>query len=198
MLNTELSFKKQKCKKKTQKKPISTNISSIFNQVSERPGHGWSVAPGVQRMKTQWLLVDSACHPRDRERLGSSGSNNKMQPGSPRRLGHWAVGSACFTFTGRSRDPRAHGHLPCEPPAPAPAYGSDLPLPQDLSSAFSPAIRKEPLLRKHPRNSCHSPLPRSVLAVPSQAPFSLGQCLLGQCLLPEPLSVRTRSCPSFG
>lgn len=30
---------------------------------------------------------------------------------------------------------------PVSPQPPAPAYGSDLPLTQDLSSAFSPAIR---------------------------------------------------------
>lgn len=148
-------------------------------------------------MKMQWLLVDSACHPRDRERLGSSGSNNKMQPGSPRCLGHWAVGSACFIFTGRSHDPRAQGHLPCEPPTPCPCLW--------FRSAFDPGSLLglqscHQIRASHVKASqeflSHSPSPERA---GSPFPGALFPWAVPPGTVPPPRApLRTRSCPSFG
>lgn len=116
---------------------------------------------------------------------GSSGSNNKLEPGVREESGAlgWQGQLALLSQEGATThtlDPTCPARAP--PPHPPPKVQRDLP----LTPGFLLGLQ-----------SCHqtgAPLPKA-FKQPFSHPFpegtlSLRQCLLGQCLLPEPLSIR--------
>lgn len=189
MLNTQLSFKKKKMwikknknkknnKKKKEKKNISTNISSIFTQVSAAgpwPGRRpWS--PGVKSAEAAGGLSEPPGH-----RAAGGPLVRVSRSRGVHEFG--GAGPACFAFTGRSQDPRFQPCLPWEPPPPRPAPGSDASGPGPL-----PSLRSCRRMSAGRTNASQQPPAHSRPRLhwrPSRTPLSLGQCPRGS-VLPEP------------